>query len=253
MQDAISNLQSYATTPGVDPAGLDALVGSYQAMNPALAKPKYDQGLDAAVGSLQPLVSGGGTGNITMEEAQQVSAEAAGAVEQMIPLHEARNAYMNLVRATGVDGATHDRLFDLFGQAYAAKVSPLNEDIQTKLLNAPITGATPGLPGAAPSAAPAGTGGPGILEQLMGGDTGMALASMTGGMTTAPQLLAGLPAVGDDLGRLAGGFGGQIGGAAADLASRAATPTPQGPSRGKLEDLLRMLTGSLSSSMTGNF
>jgi hypothetical protein len=248
MQDAISNLQSYATTPGVDPAGLDALVGSYQAMNPALAKPKFDQGLDAAVGSLQPLVGGGGggTGNLDQSAVDSIQSYATTAAQTgTTTLHDARMGYMATLRAMGVPAEQQAAAFDLYGKLFqAAAVNPDQVDV-------PVTaGAAAGEAGAAapemtsPTAQPGG-GDPSILEQLIGGGPGMVMSSLTGGMSSGPQLLAGLPKIADDVGRLGGGI---MGGAASLLGAGgggAPNPPPRGPSQGKLEDLLRMLTGSL--------
>lgn len=242
MQDAIGGLQTYATTPGVDPSGLDALVGSYQAMNPALAKPKFDNRLDQAASSLGGML--GNTSGSGMLDQAAVDSVASYAMEAAktgtTTLHDARMGYMATLDAMGVTPEERNAAYDLYGKIFQANV--LNPDTQ---IDAPITRVA-AAGGEAPEMTTAGPPEPSTLEQLLGGKTGMMLNAATGGMATIPQLAVG----GVNMLRDRGGFGEQIGQAASSLAGAARpTSTVNPPNQQRLEELLRSLTGSLGSAL----
>lgn len=244
MQEAIGGLQQYATTPGVDPAGLDALVGSYQAMNPALAKPKFDSRLDQAASSLGGLVGGQQGGTLDQAAVDSVASYAMEAAKTGTQtLHDARSGYMATLDAMGVTREERDAAFDLYGKVFASNA--VNPDAQ---VDVPVTRA-----GITPTMTTPGPPEPSTLEQLIGGRPGMMLNAATGGMSTVPQLLiGGANAIGPPR-----GFGSQIGSQVAGaikplLAQAGVQPTASvnPPNQQRLEELLRSLTGSLGSALS---
>jgi hypothetical protein len=133
MMAGLAEQLQQGASAGLKPAGLDALVASYQGLNPQLEKPKFQENISSMLEGLIPQGAGrsplyttmpgqggaGGGGGGLGEDANAVAEQATLAAQKGLPLHEARMALMTALRASGSYSEEQlNSAYDLFGTSF---------------------------------------------------------------------------------------------------------------------------------------